>query len=165
MDVKNLFFLINFNKSNMIVDKTQLQKEMLTMYETIIHDLRAELKTKESLVNLDEDNTLDPEDYSNQTESREMKMLIQKQLDKALFDYEKVKKIDFSEKTVAVVGALVTTDMFNFILGVATTPFLFGNKQIVGVSTEAPIFSSLLGRKVGDSFQFSGNQYNINHIQ
>lgn len=149
----------------MIVDKTQLQKEMLTMYETIIHDLREELKTKESLVNLDEDNTLDPEDYSNQTESREMKMLIQKQLDKALFDYEKVKKIDFSEKTVAVVGALVTTDMFNFILGVATTPFLFGNKQIVGVSTEAPIFSSLLGRKIGDSFQFSGHQYNINHIQ
>ena len=52
----------------MKIDKSQLQKEMLTMYETIIHDLKEELKAKESLVNLDEDNTLDPEDYSNQTE-------------------------------------------------------------------------------------------------
>lgn len=149
----------------MKVDKLQLQKAMLSMYETIIHDLREELKMKESLANLDEDNTLDPEDYSNQTVSKEMKMLLQKQLDKALYDFEKVKNIDFSEKSEAVVGALVTTDMFNFILGVATTPFLFGNLQIVGVSTEAPIFSSLLGKKEGDSFQFSGNQYNINQVQ
>ena len=149
----------------MKVDKLQLQKTMLNMYETIINDLKDELKVKETLANIDEDNTLDPEDYSNQTVSKEMKMLLQKQLDKAQFDFEKVKNMDFSEKSVAVVGALVTTDMFNFILGVATTPFLFGNMQIVGVSTEAPIFSSLLGRKEGDSFQFTGHQYNINYVQ
>jgi hypothetical protein len=149
----------------MKVDKFELQKTMLTMYETIINDLKEELKVKETLANIDEDNTLDPEDYSNQTVSKEMKMLLQKQLDKAIFDFEKVKNMDFSEKSEAVVGALVTTDMFNFILGVATTPFLFGNMQIVGVSTEAPIFSSLLGRKEGDSFQFTGHQYNINYVQ
>jgi hypothetical protein len=149
----------------MKIDKLQLQKTMLNMYETIINDLKEELKVKETLANIDEDNTLDPEDYSNQTVSKEMKMLLQKQLDKAQFDFEKVKNMDFSEKSEAVVGALVTTDMFNFILGVATTPFLFGNMQIVGVSTEAPIFSSLLGRKEGDSFQFTGHQYNINYVQ
>jgi hypothetical protein len=149
----------------MKVDKLQLQKTMLNMYETIINDLKEELKVKETLANIDEDNTLDPEDYSNQTVSKEMKMLLQKQLDKSQFDFEKVKNMDFSEKSEAVVGALVTTDMFNFILGVATTPFLFGNMQIVGVSTEAPIFSSLLGKKEGDSFQFTGHQYNINYVQ
>lgn len=149
----------------MKIDKLQLQKTMLNMYETIINDLKEELKVKETLANIDEDNTLDPEDYSNQTVSKEMKMLLQKQLDKAQFDFEKVKNMDFSEKSEAVVGALVTTDMFNFILGVATTPFLFGNMQIVGVSTEAPIFSSLLGKKEGDSFQFTGHQYNINYVQ
>lgn len=149
----------------MKLNKLQLKNEMLSMYETIIHDLKEELKAKESLANIDEDNALDPEDYSNQTISKEMIMLLQKQLDKALFDFEKLKNIDFSEKSEAVIGALVTTDMFNFILGVATTPFLFGNLQIVGVSSEAPIFSSLLGRKEGDSFQFSGNLYNINQIQ
>jgi hypothetical protein len=149
----------------MKVDKLELKKTMLTMYETIIHDLKEELKTKESLANIDEDNTLDPEDYSNQTVSNEMKKLLQKQLEKAKLDFEKVKNMDFSEKSEAVVGALVTTDMFNFILGVATTPFLFGNLQVVGVSTEAPIFNSLLGSKAGDSFQFSGNQYNINKVQ
>jgi hypothetical protein len=149
----------------MKIDKIQLQNAMLTMYETIIHELKEELNSKDTLANIDEDNTIDPEDYSHQTESREMKMLLQKQLDKALFDYEKIKSIDFSEKQDASVGALVTTDMFNFILGVATTPFLFGNMQVVGVSTEAPIYRHLLGRKVGDTFQFSGNQYNINNVQ
>jgi hypothetical protein len=51
----------------MKVDKLQLQKTMLNMYETIINDLKEELKVKETLANIDEDNTLDPEDYSNQT--------------------------------------------------------------------------------------------------
>lgn len=149
----------------MKVDKLELKKVMLNMYETIIHDLKEELKVKDSLANLDEDNTLDPEDFSNQTESREMKLLLQKQLEKTKFDYEKVKNMDFSEKSEAGIGALVTTDMFNFILGVATTPFLFGNLQVVGVSTEAPIYRNLHGKKIGDSFQFSGNQYNINNVQ
>ena len=48
----------------MKVDKFELKKVMLNMYETIIHDLKEELKAKDSLANIDEDNTLDPEDFS-----------------------------------------------------------------------------------------------------
>lgn len=149
----------------MTINKEQLKAEMLAMYETILHDLNEELKSKKSLANLDEDNTLDPEDFSNQTESREMTLLLEKQIEKTRFDLDRVQHIDFSEKSEAGIGSIVTTDMFNFVLGVATTPFLFGNIQIVGVSPEAPIFRSLLGRKKGDSFTFSGNQYNINNVQ
>jgi len=149
----------------MKIDKKQLKAEMLAMYETIIHDLSEELKAKKSLADLDEDNTLDPEDFSNQTESREMTLLLEKQIEKSRFDLDRVQHIDFSEKSEAGIGALVTTDMFNFVLGVATTPFLFGNIQIVGVSPEAPIFRYLVGKKQGESFTYSGNEYNIHTIQ
>jgi hypothetical protein len=138
---------------------------MLAMYETIIYDLSEELRAKKTLTDLDEGNTLDPEDFSNQTESREMTLLLEKQIEKTRFDLDRLQHIDFSEKSEAGIGALVTTDMFNFVLGVATTPFLFGNVQIVGVSPEAPIFRYLVGKKQGESFTYSGNMYNIHTIQ
>jgi hypothetical protein len=55
--------------------------------------------------------------------------------------------------------------MFNFFLGVATVPFLYDHKQIVGISVSAPIFVNIKGKKIGDSFTFSGHQYNIQEIQ
>jgi hypothetical protein len=149
----------------MKIDKNQLKAEMLAMYETIIYDLSEELRAKKTLTDLDEGNTLDPEDFSNQTESREMTLLLEKQIEKTRFDLDRLQHIDFSEKSEAGIGALVTTDMFNFVLGVATTPFLFGNVQIVGVSPEAPIFRYLVGKKQGESFTYSGNMYNIHTIQ
>ena len=149
----------------MKIDKNQLKAEMLAMYETIIYDLSEELRAKKTLTDLDEGHTLDPEDFSNQTESREMTLLLEKQIEKTRFDLDRLQHIDFSEKSEAGIGALVTTDMFNFVLGVATTPFLFGNVQIVGVSPEAPIFRYLVGKKQGESFTYSGNMYNIDTIQ
>ena len=91
--------------------------------------------------------------------------MLKEQIAKTEKDLERIQSIDFSAKDEATVGSLVTTDMFNFFLGVATVPFLYDHKQIVGVSVSAPIFVNIKGKKVGDSFTFSGHQYNIHAIQ
>ena len=149
----------------MTIDKNELKKIMIYNYENIITELREELATKKGSSDLDENDTLDPEDYSTQTVSNVMVDLLKEQIAKTEKDLERIKQIDFSAKEEATVGALVTTDMFNFFLGVATVPFLYNNKQIVGVSVSAPIFVNIKGKKSGDSFTFSGNKYNIHTIQ
>ena len=149
----------------MTIDKNALKKVMISNYENIITELREELATKKGSSDLDENDTLDPEDYSTQTVSNVMIDLLKEQIVKTEKDLERIKQIDFSAKDEATVGALVTTDMFNFFLGVATVPFLYEHKQIVGVSVNAPIFVNIKGKKVGDSFNFSGHQYNIHTIQ
>ena len=73
--------------------------------------------------------------------------LLKEQVAKTKKDLERIQQIDFSLKEEATVGALVTTDMFNFFLGVATVPFLYEHKQIVGVSVSAPIFVNIKGKK------------------
>lgn len=149
----------------MTIDKNELRKVMISNYENILAELHEELATKKGSSDLDENDTLDLEDYSTQTVSNVMVDLLKEQIAKTEKDLERIQSIDFSAKSEATVGALVTTDMFNFFLGVATVPFLYDHKQIVGVSVSAPIFVNIKGKKVGDSFTFSGNQYNIHAIQ
>ena len=149
----------------MKIDKNALKKVMISNYENIIAELKEELATKKGSSDLDENDTLDPEDYSTQTVSNVMVDLLKEQVAKTKKDLERIKQIDFSLKEEATVGALVTTDMFNFFLGVATVPFLYEHKQIVGVSVSAPIFVNIIGKKVGDTFTFSGHLYTIHSIQ
>jgi hypothetical protein len=149
----------------MKIDKNALKKVMISNYENIIAELKEELATKKGSSDLDENDTLDPEDYSTQTVSNVMVDLLQEQVAKTKKDLERIQQIDFSLKEEATVGALVTTDMFNFFLGVATVPFLYEHKQIVGVSVSAPIFVNIKGKKVGDTFTFSGHLYTIHSIQ
>ena len=149
----------------MKIDKNALKKVMISNYENIITELKEELATKKGSSDLDENDTLDPEDYSTQTVSNVMVDLLQEQIAKTKKDLERIQQIDFSPKEEAMVGAIVTTDMFNFFLGVATVPFLYEHKQIVGVSVSAPIFVNIKGKKVGDTFTFSGHLYTIHSIQ
>jgi hypothetical protein len=149
----------------MKIDITALKKVMISNCEHIIAELKEELATKKGSSDLDENDTLDPEDYSTQTVSNVMVDLLKEQIAKTEKDLERIQSIDFSLKEEAAVGALVTTDMFNFFLGVATVPFLYDHKQIVGISVSAAIFVNIKGKKVGDSFTFSGHQYNIHEIQ
>ena len=149
----------------MKIDKNALKKVMISNYEHIIAELKEELATKKGSSDLDENDTLDPEDYSTQTVSNVMVDLLKEQVAKTKKDLERIQQIDFSPKEEANVGAIVTTDMFNFFLGVATVPFLYEHKQIVGVSVSAPIFVNIKGKKVGDTFTFSGHLYTIHSIQ
>ena len=149
----------------MKIDKNALKKVMISNYENIIAELKEELATKKGSSDLDENDTLDPEDYSTQTVSNVMVDLLKEQVAKTKKDLERIQQIDFSLKEEANVGAIVTTDMFNFFLGVATVPFLYDHKQIVGVSVSAPIFVNIKGKKVGDTFTFSGHLYTIHSIQ
>lgn len=131
----------------MKIDKNALKKVMISNYENIIAELKEELAIKKGSSDLDENDTLDPEDYSTQTVSNVMVDLLKEQVAKTKKDLERIQQIDFSLKEEATVGALVTTDMFNFFLGVATVPFLYEHKQIVGVSVSAPIFVNIKGKK------------------
>ena len=98
----------------MKIDKNALKKVMISNYENIIAELKEELATKKGSSDLDENDTLDPEDYSTQTVSNVMVDLLKEQVAKTKKDLERIQQIDFSPKEEAMVGAIVTTDMFNF---------------------------------------------------
>ena len=144
-----------------VFDKLRLQESLIKNFQDLVHHIQDELVDKKSMADLEEGDTLDPEDYSKQNESNEMVHLLRNQLQKTLLEIDKLARIDFSKKDKVGTGAVVKTEKFMFFIGVAISPFTFEENQIVGVSIEAPIYHSIRDKKVGDTFQFAGIQDKI----
>jgi transcription elongation factor GreA len=132
--------------------------------ELIVAELSEKIATVHSMVDMDEDNTLDPEDFSHQYEAGEMEHLIRVQLNKARRQLDMINTLDFSAKTHVAPGAYIETDHFNCLVAFATTPFMVDGKTVVGISIDSPIYASMLGKKENDSFAFGGRTYQILQI-
>ena len=146
------------------MDKQKFQIKLKEQQLAIIADIQEKIDTMGTMADIDESDTIDPEDFSHQAESGEMKTLFEQKLKRAKADLELINKIDFSEKKCAETGAIVCTEKFNFFLGLALVPFEFDTKKIVGISTESSIYPVIKGKKIGDSFSHSDNQYTIVEI-
>ena len=75
----------------MTIYKNELKKVMISNYEKIITELQEELATKKGSSDLDENETLDPEDYSTQTVSNIMVSLLKEQIVKTEKDLERIR--------------------------------------------------------------------------
>lgn len=146
------------------MNKEKLHSTLIELQEQIIHDLKEKMSASQAVTDIDENDIIDPEDLSHQTESAELKLLFEQQLKKAEADLNLLNTINFTGKETVSPGALVKTEKFNFLIGHAIVPFDFEGMHIVGVSSDSPIYPEMKGKKAGESFSFSGNNYTIIEI-
>jgi len=146
------------------MEKKSLIEKLITQQNKAITELETKIADIHSNVDVDESDTIDPEDLSNQSVATEEELLFKQQLAKAKADLKTLLAIDFSTKSHVEPGAYVKTEKFNFLVGCATIPFDFEGNHIVGISTESPIYKEMKGLKNGDAFSVSGNEYLIKEI-
>lgn len=61
-------------------------------------------------------------------------------------------------------GAVVHTDLRNFLIATSLEEFDAGGRSYLGVSTKAPLIQSLLGKRAGDKATFNGITYHIQEV-
>jgi hypothetical protein len=146
------------------MNKEALKSKLISIQEITILELSEKVEMQHSMVDIDEDDTMDPEDFSHQYESGEMEQIMKSQLANAKRGLKILNDIDFSEKTKIEPGAFVQTNKFNFFIGFSTVPFDVDDTHIIGISTYSPIYTSMENKKVGDSYSFNGVDYQIEKI-
>lgn len=146
------------------MNKQLLHQHLIKSQEEIIQDLREKIASSNGMVDIDETDTIDPEDLSHQTESGEMKQLFEKKLFRAEVELSQLKNLNVDQKSLVEAGAFVATEKFHFFVGHATMPFDFEGKHIIGISVDSPIFPTMKGKGNGDSFSHAGNDYKILEI-
>lgn len=144
--------------------KEAIKKKMIELQNSIIRELQEKVEYSHSMVDIDEGDTIDPEDHSNQWLSGEVEQLMKVQLNKAKGNLVKLNTVNFSPKTRVAPGALVETEKFNFFVGFSMIPFECEGLSIVGISEDSPIYSIMANKKKGDQFSFCGNHYTIKNI-
>jgi transcription elongation GreA/GreB family factor len=89
-------------------------------------------------------------------------------LDKAVHNHEahlaKIRAISFEPKTKVEPGAIVSVNGRCMIVAVSKPPFKIGDRNFIGISTDAPIYAELKGKKAGDSFMFNDQKFTIEII-
>ena len=144
--------------------KENIKNKLFELQETLINELTEKVATTHSMVDIDEEDTRDPEDFSHQYESGEIEQLMRVQLSKEKINMDKLNSIDFGPKDSVTTGAIVQTNKFNFFIGLATVPFDVDDLHIVGISNESPIYAIMANKKAGENFSFRGNDYTIEKI-
>lgn len=146
--------------------KSEILDLILVKQKQIISNLEQTIVHYHLDSNLDEDDTLDPEDYSHQDEASEMKFRLKEILNKAKTDYNFIQNNLNSVHQSIENGALIKIEENGYIfVGVSIPPFVADNNKIITISEKAPIFSNIKDLLVGDKITIGNKTYTIITIE
>jgi hypothetical protein len=80
---------------------------------------------------------------------------------------DKIKKLsamDFGPKSKIEEGAVVKLAGRLFVIAVSTGKFVCDGNEIMGISTQAPIYAELEGKRAGDTISFNGTELVIEEV-
>lgn len=89
--------------------------------------------------------------------------LLNEEMSFAQHQLDELKHISFyTENPIKVgFGSVVRTNRMNFFVSVSMEAFRVENLVLLGISVNSPLYKSMKGRKVGDSFSCDGVTYLI----
>ena len=97
--------------------------------------------------------------------------MIQQEIDKysmQLHDAEKQKALlsglPVTEDSIIRNGSLILTNKGNFFISISLGQLTIDNKNYFAISSASPIGAILLNKRKGDTFQFRGNEYQIENV-
>jgi hypothetical protein len=148
----------------LIMDKSLFKSYVIDYKQNIIRDMEQSLHDYEGAANMDETETNDPEDFSHQDESEDFKKILRGKIDQAKLELAKLEKLNTEELSRMGFGSLVETDKLSFYVSIATLPFTIDGKNCIGISEQAPVFSILRQKKIGDKLKVGNVEYTIRSI-
>ena len=146
------------------MDKQKIRQEIENIQLGIIQDLTESRQRLETAADLDENETMDPEDLSRQNELGTMATRLKFMLQKANADLHMLRELPDDGEDIVKAGSLVVTDSYVFYVGIAVHPFDMDGKHVVSISTDAPIYIAMHGKSTGDSFTVANRTYKIESI-
>ena len=147
------------------MNKTKILQQIIAEQDKTINNLTSSIKKYKIASDLDENNTLDPEDFSNQGEAMDMKMRLEQLLVKEIRNKEIIEKCLNLDNKVVELGALVDLDIKYLFVGASTHTLKADGKEIYTISEDAPIYQSIKGKKVGDKIELGNLHFVIKDIK
>lgn len=147
------------------MNKSDVKAKMVAAQKSLIEDINALITSLDTTANLDEETTLDLEDFSQQEEANTLKQIHMNHLSAAQVDLSFLEKINVQPTDTVGIGALVETENASYYISISTPLFHENGKNLMGLSIQSPLFNRMKGKKAGDSFEFANHTYHILSIQ
>ncbi len=113
---------------------------------------------------LNRDDVVDADDQSHQSASLE----VSEGLDDQLHEHEEhlrlIKSISFEPTDTVKLGAVVSVNGRCMVVAVPKSKFSIEGQDFIGISTKAPIYAQMVGKKAGDEFTFNNMNFTIEAV-
>jgi len=144
--------------------KEQIRNRIIENEKNELNGLREMHRTHTESADLDEDSSLELDDFAQQDQSRESARSLEARINSAKQALDSFVNLSFLPKSQVEPGALVLTDSLNFYIGISASLFEYEGRKFIGLNTDAPIYAALEGKKAGDEADFNGTIYKILEI-
>ncbi|MFM2229138.1 MAG: hypothetical protein RL607_396 [Bacteroidota bacterium] len=143
------------------MDKSKILTEIAASLQEHIRHIEASVTRYKLASDIDDDDTMDPEDLSRQAEASDMQLRFEQLLCQAkeqeffLMDHDDVLH------EIVIPGALVETDSHYIYMGISIPAFTLEKKTVLTISEKAPAYSGMRGKKAGDTIEIGEKLYKI----
>ncbi len=129
--------------------------------QKIIDSLEESVERYRTASDLDEESTHDPEDFSQQTQAKDLQLRFEKMLAEAEHNKTFLEKEKENIHTEVGNGSLIETDKNWMFIGISVPVFKVGKKELLSFSEKAPVFDSIKGKKEGEKIKIGENTFEI----
>ena len=146
------------------MNRKDIINKIIEEQKKVIESLESSVERYKTASDIDEESTHDPEDFSRQTEAKDMQLRYEKMLRNAESEMSFLEKeIDLSHETIEN-GSIIETEKNFYFVGISVPMISADKKQIISFSEDAPIFQNMKGKKAGDAVKIGDNKEVISSI-
>ena len=145
-------------------NKNHIRGTMLSLETAALHSARDTYLDYVSTARLDRTEPIENDEQAQAEVTSDFAAA----LDDTLHDYadklQKLRMIDFGPKSTVTEGAVVKLSGRYFVIAVSTSKFSCHGRELMGISTMAPIFEAIEGTRAGETVLFKGRTLTIEDV-
>jgi hypothetical protein len=146
------------------MDKNIIKETMLSLEDAALQSARENYFDYVADARLDRSEPIE----SDEQAQAEIASDLSEALDDTLHDHtdklDKLREVDFGPKSTVTEGALVRLSGRYFVIAVSTSKFTCDGREVMGISTMAPIFEAIEGARAGETVEFNGRKLVIEDV-
>lgn len=146
------------------MDKNIIKETMLSLEGAALQSAREKYFDYVADARLDRSEPIE----SDEQAQAEIASDLSEALDDTLHDHtdklDKLREVDFGPKSTVTEGALVRLSGRYFVIAVSTSKFTCDGREVMGISTMAPIFEAIEGARAGETVEFNGRKLVIEDV-
>ena len=146
------------------MNKKELKKFLIeNEYQTIDNTEEILLEFVKGTM-LNRNDVIDQDDQSHHRQEERLR----KKLDEQVHDHhdhlEEIEALSFNPSDVVEPGAVIKVNGRYMVIATADGNFKFDGKDFLSISTKAPIYQCMMGKKKADMCSFNNNDFKIEEI-
>jgi hypothetical protein len=146
------------------MDKTIIRETMLALESSALQSAREKYLDYVADARLDRSEPIENDEQAQAELASELSEALDDSLHEHTDKLEKLRQIDFGPKSTATEGALVRLSGRYFVIAVSTSRFACDGREVMGISTMAPIFEAIEGARAGETVEFNGRKLMIEEV-